>query len=167
MRKEQNTIKESKRLVDNKNRSEVKPNYKKSSSQFGLDKELESFKGRFFMDKNKKLKPEIQTKRFKNKGKYEGTLTNEGLREGVGVYSYDNRNDVYFGEWKNDVFEGEGSYFYHSGDVYKGELHNGFKHGKGIYYYSNGNIYDGEWEEDFKHGYGKKNYRNLNESYEG
>jgi hypothetical protein len=119
------------------------------------------------LDEHRKLKPEIQTKRFKKKGKYQGTLTKTGLRDGIGIFYFDSTKDVYFGEWKDDVFDGSGTYLYESGDAYRGQLEGGQKHGEGVYYYANGNVYDGHWDQDYKHGFGKKTYANSGESYQG
>ena len=109
----------------------------------------------------------MQSKTFKKKGKYQGNLTKKGLREGIGIFHFDDTNNIYLGEWENDLFHGNGSYFYESGDIYRGELVKGQKHGKGVYYYKNGNIYDGDWQNDFKHGQGEKFYAGTNEKYQG
>lgn len=47
-------------------------------------------------------------------GKYVGQLTANQLREGKGIFYYP-VGDVYFGEWKEDYFHGEGVYLFKSG----------------------------------------------------
>ena len=39
---------------------------------------------------------------------------------------YEN-GDVYFGEWNEDLFEGNGMYIFENGDRYEGELSDGMK----------------------------------------
>ena len=51
---------------------------------------------------NNKLKPNYQAKNYEDGSKYEGNLRNN-LRHGSGIYFYEN-NDVYVGEWKDDLF---------------------------------------------------------------
>lgn len=42
------------------------------------------------------------------------------------------------------VWEGEGSYYFHTGDVYTGQYHKGKRHGEGVYYFASGlEVYDG------------------------
>ena len=33
------------------------------------------------------------------------------VKEGLGIYQYKN-GDIYFGGWKNDIFNGEGAYLF-------------------------------------------------------
>ena len=47
-------------------------------------------------------------------------------RNGKGIYFYKNQ-DIYAGEWKNDLFHGEGTYIFASGERYQGRLENGRK----------------------------------------
>ena len=41
--------------------------------------------------------------------------------------------DEYIGEWKNDLFHGQGKYIYSSGNVHTGMFFEGNRHGKGTY----------------------------------
>ena len=55
-----------------------------------------------------KMKGENKTKTYKN-GKYKGQFKND-LKDGKGVYYY-NDDNRYEGEWKNDLKEGKGTFF--------------------------------------------------------
>ena len=62
--------------------------------------------------------------------------------------------DKYVGEFKNDKFNGEGTYTYPDGYRYEGEYKDGERTGKGIYTYSDGSKYVGEFKDGKKHGQG-------------
>lgn len=47
-----------------------------------------------------------------------------------------------------------GTYAFASGDVYEGELKSNVKEGNGTWFYANGSYYSGEWVADQKNGYG-------------
>jgi hypothetical protein len=130
-------------------------------------KEIFDFQNKFlFKDKNT-LAPNIYTKNFGGKGKYTGNLSKSGMREGTGMFEFEKNSDVYVGEWHNDLFHGNGSYYFDSGEKYVGRLERGKKDGEGTYVYNNGNSYNGHWVEDFKHGSGEKVYANKNERFKG
>lgn len=60
-------------------------------------------------------------------GKYIGEIVENKIRSGRGIFYY-HVGDVYFGEWKNDNFHGNGVYtFAKSQEIYDGELRNGMK----------------------------------------
>lgn len=62
---------------------------------------------------------------------------------------------MYFGDWKEDYFHGEGTYVFRSGEAYEGALRKGLKDGYGIYYYEKGSAYyKGKWKHDLKNGLG-------------
>ncbi|BAM41164.1 phosphatidylinositol-4-phosphate 5-kinase [Theileria orientalis strain Shintoku] len=88
---------------------------------------------------------------------------------------------VYFGEWKNNVYDGTGHLFLVngsqyiggfcngqfegpgemltlSGDLYKGMYSGGKRHGKGILQFKNGDVYDGSWSYGSRHGYGVERF---------
>ena len=46
--------------------------------------------------------------------------------------------DKYVGDWKADVQDGKGIYYFHSGDRYEGDYVDGERTGEGIYYHKNG-----------------------------
>lgn len=51
------------------------------------------------------------------------------------------RNKFYEGEWKDNAFNGKGTYKFMDGSYYKGDWRHNEKHGVGIYCYSNGDTY--------------------------
>ena len=108
---------------------------------------------------------------------YIGVLTNQLKKCLIGNYYYENQ-DQYIGQWKNDVKEGYGIYFYYNEtnleELYIGNWKNGKKNGKGFYIwkFSNNSIkfnnsnYDviyGNFEDDnFINGYSiTKNEKNY------
>lgn len=76
---------------------------------------------------------------------------------------------IYKGDWRDDKFNGSGTFYsppgelfegnfrdgkiadgrvkiyYPCGNYYEGDLRGGLRNGKGVIYYSNGDQYDGEW----------------------
>ena len=128
---------------------------------------IDQFKRNHIFNKEGQFKTGIHQKTFKEGATYQGQLNNEGFREGKGLFKYKENEDIYFGDWKDDKFDGFGTYVFTKGDRYNGELKDGRKNGKGIYYYANGNMYDGNWFNDKKHGHGKFKYANTKEMYEG
>jgi len=44
---------------------------------------------------------------------------------------------MYVGEWKNNLKEGEGTYFYNDGTIYEGSWKKDMKSGKGTLHYEN------------------------------
>jgi hypothetical protein len=89
-------------------------------------------------------------------GKYNGEIDENKLRSGRGIFYY-SVGDVYFGDWRNDYFHGDGVYkFCKSEEIYDGELRKGMKEGIGTYFYEKSQaFYKGEWKNDLKHGKGK------------
>ena len=55
---------------------------------------------------------------------------------------------------------------YKNGEIYKGDLKNNIKEGNGEMIYKNGNKYIGEWKDNKRHGKGKMILRKVGE-YEG
>ncbi|KAL9188940.1 hypothetical protein ACHAXT_011430 [Thalassiosira profunda] len=76
--------------------------------------------------------------------------------------------DVYDGEWKDDMYDGTGTFTWADGDVYDGEWLYGAKHGIGKLKWITlgGAEYDGEWMEDQPNGRGKSKNATGN-FYEG
>ena len=88
----------------------------------------------------------------------------ENSKEIYGIF-YDRNENLYYGEWYNNKYEGKGLLYY-DGNKYLGEFKNGKKNGKGIEYYNNNEIYDGEWKNNLKHGKGRYYFKN-GEIYDG
>jgi hypothetical protein len=60
-----------------------------------------------------------------------------GKAHGKGVYVWDNKNELYDGEWRE-----------------------GMKHGYGLWKGQGGDSYIGEWRENKAHGYGVHTWKN-------
>ncbi|XP_033754165.1 MORN repeat-containing protein 1-like isoform X6 [Pecten maximus] len=120
---------------------------------------------------------------------YIGEKKNE-MRNGLGVYTYENKYFRYEGQWRNGKKHGHGKlqmqdgsyyegtfsdgeinghgfrYFSTSGCKYTGQFHKGELHGTGKMIYTDGSIYDGQWYRNRKHGYGVMR-SSESEVYEG
>ena len=46
----------------------------------------------------------------------------------------------YYGQWKNNSMDGEGTYKFPNGDMYSGSWLNGLKHGRGKYLFKNNSL---------------------------
>ena len=77
-----------------------------------------------------------------------------GARHGVGVAISRSIGENYFGDFRNDLYDGQGTLFYENGDWYIGQWKEGRKHGEGTLTLSNGDQYVGKWKEGLKHGLG-------------
>lgn len=88
---------------------------------------------------------------------YEGQF-NEGVRHGEGVYKYvpkgEDQQDIYKGQWENNVKCGVGKQTYFGVGEYYGNWLNGERHGEGVMTYSNKDVYSGKWREGKKDGEG-------------
>ncbi len=87
---------------------------------------------------------------------YKGEF-NAGRRSGYGemtVLHKDYYGDKYIGEWKNDTYEGRGTYWHASGEKYTGDYKRGIREGWGVTNFTNGNKYIGEFKEGKRHGQG-------------
>lgn len=63
---------------------------------------------------------------------------------GVGKFIYSD-GGVYEGQFKNGVWDGEGTVKWPSGSSYKGGFYSGKKHGIGLYRYNTGDLFEGEY----------------------
>ena len=59
------------------------------------------------------------------------------------IHGYD-----YEGEWKDNMYHGQGTYTYYNGNKYEGEWKDGDKHGQGTFTYADGTITKGLWKND-------------------
>ena len=91
-----------------------------------------------------------KTKIYKNGDKYIGEFKNN-LRDGKGIYYYNKKNEYhrerYEGEWKNDKREGKGILYWNNGNRFEGEYKEDKREGKGIEYYISGDRYDGNFKK--------------------
>jgi hypothetical protein len=74
---------------------------------------------------------------FPDGGKYVGQVLSESgmkkmgtvlssVKDGQGIFFYPN-GDVYFGAWKEELFNGQGVYLFATGEIYDGQLKNSLK----------------------------------------
>jgi len=98
----------------------------------------------------------IVGKRFMKDGKggeYTGNINADGDRHGNGVMKWDN-GDVYEGEFKNDLIDGQCTYIWANGDMYEGECKNDKLDGQGTYWWPDGSVYRGGYKQGLKNGKG-------------
>ncbi len=81
----------------------------------------------------------------------------DDLFNGKGVFM-NNRGDYYFGDWENGVPNGHGFIVFNGMRAYEGEFRDGLKCGKGIEVFPDGDYYQGEFMNGFREGKGKYNY---------
>ena len=95
--------------------------------------------------KNEKEQKYFSIIEIKNVCKYIGILSDNFTKEKLGINYYGNK-DIYLGEWKNNLKEGNGLYIYdnpnNKKEIYIGKWDKGFKFGKGIYIISKENFTD-------------------------
>jgi len=88
-----------------------------------------------------------------------------GKKHGFGQINLiqpDFKGDKYVGEFKDDKFNGQGTYTYVNGDKYVGQFNDGKGNGQGTYTYANGNKYVGEFKDNKFNGQGTYTYTNGN-----
>ena len=65
------------------------------------------------------------------------------------VYGEGNKKwDKYVGEFKNGMFNGNGTYYSNDGSRYVGGFVDGKKHGRGAMFYRSGESREGTWTKD-------------------
>lgn len=98
----------------------------------------------------------MRSGRFKGDG-YSGEFRN-GVREGVGVYAYADREGAdtktYEGEWRADAMDGWGVLYWRNGEVYRGRMANGQRAGAGVFSLPDGSRYEGQYSGNERTGYG-------------
>lgn len=124
------------------------------------------------------------------KSNYKGEMMHN-LRNGFGIYIYENKFFRYEGEWRNGVKHGNGKLIMKDGSFYEGEFRDGEINGKGYKFDStkqteftgeffegayqgkgilrckNKYVYEGDFYENLKHGYGEFNEFKVNQNYKG
>ena len=90
---------------------------------------------------NKELLFKGESIKFED-GSYRGGLNQDKLPDGNGILIYKNGN-IYMGEFRNGVKDGQGRYEFKSG-VYVGEFKLNKMHGKGKLIYKNKDTYEGK-----------------------
>ncbi len=86
-------------------------------------------------------------------GSYIGGLL-RGKRHYFGRYTWKDNNEIYIGEWKDDLLHGFGEYFFNNGDIYIGEWNEDKRTGFGKYLFKSGAIYLGTFQDGIIEGYG-------------
>ena len=76
---------------------------------------------------------------------------------GQGVFM-NTRGDYYFGDWKNGVPHGHGFIVFNGMKAYEGEFRDGQKCGKGIEVFPDGDYYEGEFNNNCRDGKGRYKY---------
>ncbi len=97
---------------------------------------------------------------------YYGEFKNNTFN-GFGTLYYANSDNMYKGNFKNNAREGKGELLYGNGDKYIGNFELDEPHGKGVYIYKNGCYYDGEFVLGMACGYGKVFDQLNNITFEG
>ncbi len=102
---------------------------------------------------------------FDDGDKYVGEFKNDAFN-GQGTYTFGPNTewagDKYVGEFKNDMTSGQGTYTFANGDKYAGEYKNNKRNGQGTYTHSNGDKYVGEYKNDMMSGQGTYTFANGN-----
>ncbi len=73
-------------------------------------------------------------------------------KDGFGKFVYS--NGFYEGYFKNDLRNGQGTYYFDNGEVYKGNFTNNKFDAQGTYYWVSGGKYAGAWKDHRMHGKG-------------
>lgn len=141
--------------------------------------------------KDENIRDVVRDSKMENSKKnYQGEMQNN-LRNGFGIYVYENKFFRYEGEWKNGRKHGMGKLCMKDGSYYEGEFKNGEICGKGYklnkfkeseytgdflegLYHGKGTLrvrklytYQGDFYENMRHGYGEFNEFKVNRHYQG
>ena len=97
------------------------------------------------------------TRTFANGDRYVGEFK-DNKYNGQGTYFFlaDNQlnGNKYIGEFKDGNLNGQGTLTFADGDKYLGQFKNGTQHGQGTYTSANGNQFFGEWKDGMRNGQG-------------
>ncbi|EAR84340.2 MORN repeat protein, putative (macronuclear) [Tetrahymena thermophila SB210] len=89
------------------------------------------------------LEKRIKLIEYRN-GIYQGMIHPNEDRTNLGIYTWDS-GEVYFGEWKHDMLDGEGILFFPFGGFIHGFFMKNKLNGAAFFKFSNGDIYEGFW----------------------
>ena len=93
--------------------------------------------------------------------------TRNGLPHGLGyTYFYKKDNVLYYGEWKDGEFHGQGTWTTKDGEKYVGGWREGKFHGQGTHITGFGLKYEGGWKDGKQHGQGTETW-NDGDKYVG
>ena len=101
---------------------------------------------------------------IKNNDIYFGNFSKDKFN-GKGIF-INSKGNYYFGDWKNNKIEGKGQLIIDGIEAYKGDFKKNKKDGKGIENYKNFDVYYGDFKNNKKIGNGKYIFSN-GDIYEG
>ena len=87
---------------------------------------------------------------------YYGNFRDDSFN-GQGVFM-NSRGDYYFGDWENGMPNGQGIIVFNGMKTYEGEFRDGQKYGQGIEVFPDGDYYEGEFMNGNREGKGRYNY---------
>lgn len=87
---------------------------------------------------------------------YQGCYNNEGKCHGYGIWT--KKGNIYLGNFKYDVFSGNGLYINEDGNCYFGEWDKGKCNGKGQLIKNDNVAYEGNYKNNLKEGKGVENF---------
>ena len=116
------------------------------------DGEVQYYKGSF----NIKGECEGEGTWLNNYNIYYGNFRDDAFN-GQGVFM-NTRGDYYFGDWENGVPNGHGFIVFNGMKAYEGEFKEGQKCGRGVEVFPDGDYYEGEFMNGFREGKGRYNY---------
>lgn len=87
---------------------------------------------------------------------YKGCFNNQGQCHGQGLWI--NNSNIYFGNFKEDEFSGQGLFLNSNGDYYFGEWENGKCNGKGELVFNGIKVYEGEYRDGKRVGKGVESF---------
>ena len=105
--------------------------------------------------------PTFTTITYMDNGKYEGQFR-EDMRNGIGIYYYASGNK-YIGEWKDNHRNGIGTQIFVDGNKYVGSWKKDMRDGYGTCWFADGGIYTGDFAENKRKGYGHYTYPSGNQ----
>jgi hypothetical protein len=125
-------------------------------------------KGILKIDLSRSYDGDWKEDRFTGKGMY----LCEQYDEIDGGKYYAGIEEMYYGDWKDNGKNGQGTMKYADGRVYIGEWKDGVKQGKGMFKWPEceryqGDIYDGDWKNDARDGKGVMRYSDGSLKYQG
>lgn len=80
--------------------------------------------------------------------------TKDDIFDGKGTYKLDTGSS-FNGTWKNNKIDGNGILVLKRFGTYKGQFQNGKRVGEGTFHFTNGDVYSGHWKNDVIEGRGK------------
>ena len=88
------------------------------------------------------------------RAEYEGEWKN-GVRDGLGKFTFARQDSYYVGEFKQNQLEGKGQFRYSDGTCYKGRFQANQRHGFGMSTWPDGSVFVGFWKDGKKDGLGR------------